>query len=101
VDHALQLGYISLSGMNLRRCFLDLLSSNIHLIIERVGTIHQSLSLLIQDVDPRALRIALLLPLGESAIVLVDDSLLALSKLLLLIDAVSQVLIFPLKLLVV
>lgn len=38
--------------MDLRRCILDLLSSHLELIVEGIGPIDQSLSLLVEDVDP-------------------------------------------------
>ena len=69
--------------MDFRRGILDLLSSHLELIVKGIGPIDQSLSLLVEDVDPWALSIALLLPFWESAIALVDIALLPLSQFLL------------------
>lgn len=51
MNHALQLGDISLSSINLSGSFLNLLGSDLQLVVKRVGPVYEGLSLFVQDVD--------------------------------------------------
>jgi hypothetical protein len=62
MDHALKLRNISLGSVDLGGGLLDLLGTNIKLIVQRVSAVHQGLALLVQDIDARGLGVTLLLP---------------------------------------
>ena len=72
--------------MDLGWGLLDLLGANIQLVIQGISAINKGLSLFVEHTDSRRLCVALLLPLGEGAIALIDDPLLSLSEILLLSD---------------
>jgi hypothetical protein len=75
--------------VDLTNSLIDLLGSHLQLVVERIGTVNQRLPFLVQYVDSGVLCKTLLLPLGESAVTLIDVALLPLSQLLLLKDGQS------------
>jgi hypothetical protein len=93
VDHALELGHVTGGLADLGTDFFDLGHSAIELLAELVGLLDELLPLSVHDADAGVLGIALLLPLGEGAIALVDGALLSVSEFLLTLDIGLEIIV--------
>lgn len=86
--------------MNSALAFVAVLGTDVQLFVKCAGTVDQSVALFLKDGDARALSEALLFPLGQGAVLLVDGSLLSGAHLLLLVNGRLERLNLPLKCLV-
>lgn len=82
VDHALQFGNVTLSSVDLALDIVGVFSSLVKLLSHALASMDQSLSFLVENGDSSVLREALLLPLRQGSVVLVDSALLSLSEFL-------------------
>lgn len=101
MDHTLEFVDISHSLVNLLLGVVSLAHSHIQLLTHAVASAYQGLSLLVKNCDSGVLGEALLLPLGQGPVVLIDGALLPLSELLVLSDRVFDIFVFSLDALVV
>ena len=80
--------------------FIAVLGANIELFAKSTSPVNQCISLLLQYGDSRALSEALLLPLGQGTVLLVNGTLLPGADFLLFIDAHLERLVLSLECLV-
>lgn len=101
MNHALEFVDVAHGLVDLLLGVVSLAHSQVQLLAHAVASSHQRLSLLVEHSDPGVLRKALLFPLRESSVVLVDGALLSLPELLVLSDGVLDIFVLPLDALVV
>ena len=100
MDRAFKFGRFILRYHNARLTVITLLAAHPKLIVHCGSAVHESGALAFKDLNTRLLSKALMLPLGEGAVVLVDGGLLVRADLLLFVTTRLERVTFALNRLV-